>query len=310
MTITRTERGARPLVSVCMPTYNRAHMVGLAIESVLDQSYRHLELIVVNDGSTDCTREVLEAYAAKDSRIRVINKDNEGIPATVNRGWVAATGEFVTWTSDDNLYHRTALETLTDSLVQSPHVMLVYADHRVIDAEGRLIEYPECYDPSSLESHSVIYGCVLFRRSLFDHIGMFRQRWTRCHDFEFYRRVYKKYEIERIPKVLYDYRRHDASMTGDHFAITVEHAQLLDSVAETPKYRRAAWARCWHDIARQAERDDRLFRAVWYHLRAAAKERPRWSTARRAIRNAVYSLAPSSLQRAWRVVKRSYTASC
>src|SRR5258708_7758904 len=77
----------RPLVSITMPTFNRAHLVRLAIDAILGQTYTNLELIIVNDGSRDNTREVLDAYARQDPRVRVIHKENEGIPDTVNRGW-------------------------------------------------------------------------------------------------------------------------------------------------------------------------------------------------------------------------------
>ena len=283
-------------------------MVGLAIDAVLNQTWKNIELIIVNDGSKDNTQTVLAEYAAKDSRVRVINKANEGIPDTVNRGWKASTGEFVTWTSDDNLYHPTALEVMANHLIQNPGVTLVYADHRDIDAEGNLIGYPECRDPEALETDSVIYGCALFRRSIFKATEMFKRRWKRCHDFEFYRRVYKNFQIVRIPQVLYDYRRHDASMTGDHYAITTEQAELLSAVAETPAIRHAAWGWCWHEIAKQAERDNRPIKAAWFYLKAAIQERSRRNTAAKAFGVAVYSLLPSSMRAIWRTIKGTANA--
>lgn len=294
---------AQPLISICMPTYNRAHMVGLAIDAVLNQTRKNIELIIVNDGSRDSTQQVLAEYAKRDSRVRVINKENEGIPETVNRGWKAATGEFVTWTSDDNIYHLNALEVMATYLAQHPDVTLVYADHRDIDGEGNLIGYPKCHNPEALETDSVIYGCVLFRRAIFDHTEMFRKQWKRCHDFEFYRRVYKAYKVARIPQVLYDYRRHDASMTGDHFAITTEHAELLSSVAETSVFRHAAWGWCWNEIARQAEREGRPVKAAWYAIKAAIQEGTRTPTALNYCKKALYSLTPPPIRVLRRIVR-------
>src|SRR3974390_3024822 len=118
----------QPLVSIVMPTYNRAHMVGQAVDAILGQTYLNLELIIVNDGSRDGTRDVLDEYARRDPRVRVIHKDNEGIPDTVNRGWREARGKYVTWTSDDNLYHDSAIARMVSFLETHGDIALVYTD--------------------------------------------------------------------------------------------------------------------------------------------------------------------------------------
>ncbi len=296
----------QPLVSIVMPTFNRAHLVGLAIEAVRGQTYPNLELIIVNDGSRDNTRDVLDAVAQQDARIRVIHKDNEGIPATVNRGWRAARGQYVTWTSDDNLYHAEAIATMVDFLETHADVALVYTDCRYIDAAGAVLGYPPGHEPHKLEDYCAIAGCLLFRRRVFDQLEMFRSEWKRCHDFDFYHRVYKKFPVARIPQVHYDYRLHAASMTGDHWAMTTEHAALLASYATDRHGRRKAWSSCWHEIARQRQRDGRDWSAIWYFFRAALLQPSRLRVFWRTLWTTCYGRVPRPLQASWRHIKRRW----
>jgi glycosyltransferase involved in cell wall biosynthesis len=301
------QQADQPLVSIVMPTFNRAHLVGQAVEAVLGQTYSHLELIIVNDGSRDNTRDVLDAYARRDSRIRVIHKQNEGIPDTVNRGWSEARGAYVTWTSDDNLYHDSAIATMVNFLEAHDEIALVYTDCRYIDGAGAILGYPPGHEPHKLEDYCAIAGCLLFRRQVFDHLAMFEREWKRCHDFDFYHRVYKKFGVARIPQVHYDYRLHAASMTGDHWAMTTEHAALLASYSTDGKGRRAAWASCWHEIARQAQREQRYWKAVWYFFRAATLQPSRFQTFGRTLWTTCYRLVPPPIQKSWRSIKRSRT---
>lgn len=294
----------QPLVSITMPTFNRAHMVGLAIDAILGQTYANIELIIVNDGSRDNTRDVLDRYARQDARIRVIHKENEGIPDTVNRGWREARGKYVTWTSDDNLYHPTTIEVMVKFLEGHSETVLVYTDCRYIDGEGRVLFCPRGSEPEMLESHCPIMGSLLFRRTVFEHVDMFRKQWKRVHDYDFYRRVWKRFSVARIPLALYDYRLHEASMTGNHYAMTTEHARLLASVAESGAAKSAAWGWCWHELARQAEREGRHWSAVGYYLRAALRQPGRFATFRKSLWGTLHLYAPERLRHAWRHLTR------
>ena len=304
-TMSDTGPGTRPLVSIVMPTYNRAHLVGQALEAVLGQTYSNLEIIIVNDGSRDGSREVLDEYARRDSRVRVIHKENEGIPETVNRGWRESRGKYVTWTSDDNLYHPTAIEVMVGFLESHGDVALTYTDCRHIDGDGSVIGFPAGQEPHVLENGCPIAGCLLFRREVFDKIEMFRREWTRCHDFDFYHRVYKAYPVTRIPEVLYDYRVHAESMSGNEWAIITEHARLLTSYSNSWTERRGIWGVCWAEIARQGSRQNKPWKSVWYLFRAAMHQPFRLPQFWRALWIACYGLVPGPLQHCWRSLKRN-----
>src|SRR5262245_43666619 len=108
-----------PLVSIVLPTYNGSRFIQKSIESCLHQTYRRIELIIVNDCSTDETPAIIEEYAKGDSRVRIIhNATNQKLPLSLNIGFAAAKGEYFTWTSDDNYYAPNAIEKMVDVLQQ------------------------------------------------------------------------------------------------------------------------------------------------------------------------------------------------
>ena len=128
-------------ISVILPVYNGEKYVGNAIESVLNQSYKNIELVIVNDCSTDNTLQIVENYAKNDARVKVYsNETNQKLPKTLNNGFDKASGEYLTWTSDDNTYHLDALKKMADVLDNNSDIDLVYADFTICDMEGNVIK--------------------------------------------------------------------------------------------------------------------------------------------------------------------------
>ena len=101
------------LISIVLPIYNGEKYMKQSIDSVINQTYANWELLIVDDGSTDNTAAIAREYAEKDNRIKYYkNPQNMRLPKTLNRGFSLATGDYLTWTSDDNYYYPTALEIM------------------------------------------------------------------------------------------------------------------------------------------------------------------------------------------------------
>src|ERR1043166_1854397 len=113
-------RGAGPLVSVVLPTYNRAHTLARAVRSVLAQSHRHLEIVVVDDGSTDATVALVQKLALEDPRVRLVQQANRGPAAARNTGVRQARGEFVAFQDSDDEWLVEKLERQLAALERSP----------------------------------------------------------------------------------------------------------------------------------------------------------------------------------------------
>ena len=211
-----------PLVSAILATYNRAAHVGGAIDSVLAQTYDDIEVVVVDDGSTDATPTVLDDYAA-DDRVRVLrNEENRGIPRTRNRGLEAARGEYVAIIDDDDRWHprKTAkqvgvLEGLPDDYCG------VYADGIITDADGDLVEtvrthaagdiYPEIL----LEMPVLPHASQLLRRDCVEAVGGFDPAFDIASDWELAIRLADRWQYACIPEVLVARTHHGDNVTGD-----------------------------------------------------------------------------------------------
>ena len=123
-----------PLVSIVLPTYNRAHLLGDAIRSVLNQTYQNLELIVVDDNSSDGTSGVVASF--DDPRIHYVrNEPNLKLPRALNRGFSLSAGAYLTWTSDDNLFVKTAIERMVE-VIQNASCDFVYTDYFLFTRQG------------------------------------------------------------------------------------------------------------------------------------------------------------------------------
>ena len=108
-----------PLVSILVPLYNQERYLDSCMRSICNQTYKNIEIIVVNDGSTDRSPQILDTYAQKDSRIKVVNKQNEGLVNARRDGYREATGDFIAFVDSDDLMPLNAIETLVQNMIQN-----------------------------------------------------------------------------------------------------------------------------------------------------------------------------------------------
>ena len=137
----RTAEMVRPLISVVLPIWNGERYLRQAIESCLCQSYPQLEIIAVDDGSTDSSASLIEEYASSDDRLRILFHDQyRGLSQALNTGLADAQGKYLTWTSADNYYRPRAIENLMTVLESDLEVHVVYSDYTVVDSDDRVLE--------------------------------------------------------------------------------------------------------------------------------------------------------------------------
>ncbi len=202
-------------ISIVLPTYNGEKYIKKSIESVIYQTYQNWELIIVNDCSKDNTLEIITNYAEIEPRIKVIsNEINKKLPASLNVGFSAATGDFFTWTSDDNVYHIDALEKMVNIMEQDHNIDMVYADFNVVDLEGNLLRHVYTKSPDELRFENVIGACFLYQRSLAEKIGHYDTTLFLAEDYEYWIRAYLNGKIRHVSETLYDYGWHDKSLTA------------------------------------------------------------------------------------------------
>ncbi|MEM6579673.1 MAG: glycosyltransferase [Pseudomonadota bacterium] len=211
---------SKPLVSIVLPTYNRAHLLEQAIRSVLTQTYTALELIVVDDNSPDTTHEIVQRI--KDTRVRYVKNDpNLKLPRALNRGFSIASGAYLTWTSDDNLMAPTAIEKMVQQLEEGG-CDFVYADYWLFseqDASGRPINPQRDHLPDKLQldKGNHIGACFLYTRRLYETVGDYDPELFLVEDYDYFLRAARHFEFNHIDEPLYYFRRDEATLYCSRF---------------------------------------------------------------------------------------------
>ncbi len=217
----------KPMISVVLPTYNGETYIREAVDSILTQTCQDFELIIVDDCSTDRTPVILDELAESDRRIRVIhNHENQKLPRSLNIGFAEASGQFFTWTSDDNKYGREALETMLGLLHDEPETDIVYAYYDLIDSEGKIISDETHW--KTLESRDInllnadpdaelwnwVGACFLYRREVHEKLHGYDETLFLAEDFDFWVRALRYFKYKQIKQCLYQYRMHGHSLTA------------------------------------------------------------------------------------------------
>jgi glycosyltransferase involved in cell wall biosynthesis len=223
----------RGLVSVVLPVHNGARYVAASIESVLLQTYRNLELILVDDGSVDETPRVLDSYR-HDPRVRIIRQTNQKLPAALNTGFAESKGEYRTWTSDDNAMLPDTLLELVKFLERHSDVEMVYADQELIDEEGEpLLQSDYCpgyqtppggnlicwpRDPGELNfvQNNYFGACFLYRAWAGMLVGDYSTSLFGFEDYDYWMRMNALFRVGHFGqrRSLYRYRVHRKSLSS------------------------------------------------------------------------------------------------
>lgn len=203
-----------PKVSIVIPVYNGSNYLRKAIDSALAQTYKNIEVIVVNDGSNDGgkTEEIAKSYGDK---IRYFYKDNGGVASALNLGIREMTGEYFSWLSHDDLYYPDKVAMQVDYLHRGDRHVIIYSDYEFIDARSRFVRKktvgnipPERMRLELIVSDPV-HGCtVLVPKRCFERMGLFNESLCTTQDYEMWFRLAKSYNFIHVPKILVKSRVH------------------------------------------------------------------------------------------------------
>ena len=204
-----------PKVSVITAAYNHVEFVRQSVESVLNQTYKDFEHIVVDDGSTDGTAEVLRSFG---TQIKYFRQQNCGTPAAINRGIRESSGEYIAILDSDDVWLPEKLDRQMRCFAQQPEAGMVYSRAQIIDRRGEVSNQGEpighnvgdfdCAYKEILKDDGIPVLTALTRRECFDDVGFFDERLKAISDWEFWFRLALKWKIVFLPDVLALYRVH------------------------------------------------------------------------------------------------------
>lgn len=205
-----------PTISVILPTYNATPYVDTAVESVLKQTFEDFELLVVDDGSTDGTVEMIEGF--EDDRIEIIHRDGKGITEALNRGLAEADGTFVARQDGDDFSHPERFETQVGFLKTNPNVGLVGTATEIIDESGATVDRRQVLEAPSiddlLKQNHYIHGSVMMRRDAVEAVGRYDKTFEYTEDYDLWLRIAAQYDVRNVDEFLYRLRLLSESIYG------------------------------------------------------------------------------------------------
>jgi glycosyltransferase involved in cell wall biosynthesis len=251
-------------ISICIPTYNGARYLEACLDSVLNQTYKDIEILVVDDGSTDATFEILERYAASDERIRLVrNENNLGLVGNWNRCIELAKGEWIKFVFQDDWIEPECLEAMLDASTLSCSIVACQRNFAFEEGVSKSTQqdflniptlstlFPgaamisaEAYSEAVIDNLAVNFvgepTAVMFRRSVFEKSGFFSPRLIQICDFEFWTRIAVHTGIAFVPRPLATFRLHGGSTTAKNakhgYGIELDVVSMLHDFVFLPIY--------------------------------------------------------------------------
>jgi glycosyltransferase involved in cell wall biosynthesis len=219
----------RPLVSIILPVYNVQAYLETCIESLINQTYKDLEIIAINDGSTDQSLSILEAYAQKDSRLRVVSQENQGLSAARNTGLNVATGDYIIFIDSDD-YIATDLVALCVTSFQKQEVDVLVYNHGVFqDGQNEIQPQVKALRPGRRTNGEYLNEVINLKTNTWNPVWLyaFTSNFLNQHRLKFHEGIYHEdilftptmlsfaKHIGVLPEVLYYYRIRPGSITTD-----------------------------------------------------------------------------------------------
>ncbi len=207
-----------PKISIVMSVYNGEKYLRQSIESILSQSFKDFEFIIINDGSTDNSLKIIEEFKKKDERIELISRENKGLIYSLNEGVKSAKGEYIARMDADDVSMPNRLEKQL-KYVEEGGLAVCGSWANGIDNKGiktRFLNYPPKADRIrffTILHNPFIHTSVMFRKDIYEKVGGYRSFFKHIEDYELWTRIVFKYKTDNITESLLEYRFHDDQIT-------------------------------------------------------------------------------------------------
>lgn len=263
-------------VSIVIPVYNAEKYLDECITSALEQTYKDIEIIAVNDGSKDRSLEVLKKYSDK---IKIIDKKNGGTPTALNAGIRIMTGEWFKWLSaDDVLLKHTIMSLVQEAKKLGPASKdtIFYSSYNLVDHSSKIVDKfiePNYNTLSSFERNVILldnyYGngtTSLIHKSIFDKFGLFDEHVGFQEDYEFWLRCCMLHgcQMHLVPEILANYRIHEGQLTKNKVNESLAHANLIRNMIldKLPKDEKTKYVNAWKKYKKQKPIQVRIRRKI------------------------------------------------
>ena len=273
-----------PKASVIIPVYNSSKYLSETIDSVLSQTYQDFEIVTVDDGSTDSSKEIIEKFIEKNpDKIKYIYQSNKGIAGARNTGIRNAKGEFIALLDADDKWHPQRLEDEVKVIESSKDIGLVHADMQNISDTGQMLSIPKrekkylsgnIFEPLFLREAEIDALTVLFRKECCDKVGLFDEDpiCMGVDDRDLWLRISRQYKIQYVDKVLAYYRVHEENYSKELQKMITARVYVVDkfcpSKGGNKKLRKMALTRIYKEAGDHFLFKQNFKEARQYYLKA------------------------------------------
>ena len=225
-----------PLVSIILPSYNCAAFLPHSIGTILSQTYNSYEIIVIDDGSTDNTKEVLYPFMQRIKYIRL--EQNKGLPTARNIGIRSAQGKYIAFIDADDLWLPEKLQTDIEYFETHPEVSMVYSKHINIDEKGddlngntkKQLPSGNIFTQLFSEQNFIITSSVVVRKEVFETTGLFDEQLFNCQDWDMWLRIAFHFKVAGINKPLVKYRHNPHSLSKNRNNVLKYQKIIIDKI--------------------------------------------------------------------------------
>jgi len=290
-----------PVVSVLMPMRNAERYVAEAVRSILGQTWGNFELLVLDDGSTDGSLQVIRSHAAADARVRLLTRERRGLVATLNEGLALARGEFIARMDADDISEAGRFDAQVRFLRNEPRCVAVGCWVLLVDPEGDpLHEVRGPLEHAQIDaehlagrSGAITHAASMFRTAALRAVGGYRHQFDTAEDLDLYLRLAEVGMLANLPMVLYRYRQHLGSV--GHARHIEQRRTIARAVAEAARRRGLATAPPLVDDVRPLSGLEHQRKWAWWALGGGNAKTAR-KHARRVLMQAPWS------KESWRVM--------
>ena len=218
---------SNPVVTVLMPVYNAQRYVAQTMDSILAQTFGDFEFLIINDGSTDRSLQILQDYARRDDRIRLVSRPNTGYVVALNEGLELARGQFIARIDADDLADPRRLELQVARMRQEPQLVALGSNAWAMDEDGRMLgdydvplTHEQVESAHLLGSSSIHHPAVMLRPDAVKRVGGYRPQLMPCEDFDLWLRLGEVGRLANLPEKLLTKRLFAGSAVATNLAKT------------------------------------------------------------------------------------------
>lgn len=223
------------MVTVYITNFNYSEYIEKSIRSVLSQTYKNIEIIIVDDNSTDKSKGILEQFI-KHPKIKIIfNKKNLGLLKSSNIAIKASSSNYIMRLDADDFLNKKIVEIFMKKIKKNPNIAMVYSDYYEVNNLGKTlgaVKQINLNSKQSIKDRPILAACCLFRKEALYSVNLYDENFTRQDGYDIWYKLFSDYDFEYVPKYLFYYRKHENSLTKNDLALFKARTNILNKFAK------------------------------------------------------------------------------